>query len=106
MRPYSKYNAKRTEVDGKKFHSKREAARYQELLLSEKANAINDLKLQPRFDLIAGITYVGDFSYFEGPKERDHLVVEDVKGFETPEFKLKWRMAKYLYPHIQWRIVK
>lgn len=44
-----KYSAKSMEVDGHKFPSKREARRYQELVLLAKAGEIDDLELQPRF---------------------------------------------------------
>lgn len=47
----SKYGAVRTTVDGVVFHSKREAARYQELRLLEKAGEIRNLELQPVYSL-------------------------------------------------------
>lgn len=48
----SKYNSKKTVVDGQKFDSKKEARRYQELLLLEKAGAIKNLSRQVKFVLI------------------------------------------------------
>jgi hypothetical protein len=45
----SKYRAKRCEVDGVTFHSQKEARRYSELKMMEKAGKIEQLELQPKF---------------------------------------------------------
>jgi hypothetical protein len=96
-----------TVVDGIRFASKAEAKRYGELKLAERAGEIVNLRRQPRFALTVDgqkyATYVGDFAYQEGRKPR--LVVEDVKGVETATFKLKWKLAKALYPAIDWRVI-
>ena len=44
---YSKYRNKKTELDGIAFDSKREAERYAELKLLERAGEISYLQLQP-----------------------------------------------------------
>jgi hypothetical protein len=79
-------------VDGIRFDSKKEAARWGELLLMRSAGLIADLERQVRFDLdVNGVRvcrYVADFTYVEG----DCVVVEDCKGFRTPEYKLKRRL--------------
>lgn len=83
-----KYRNIPTEVDGIKFASKREAVRYSQLKLLERAGEISELKLQPRYPLtVNGLhvcTYVGDFEY------RDHntvqIVTEDAKGVRTRDF--------------------
>lgn len=97
----SKYGNKRTEVDGIVFASKKEAARYQELRLLEKAGKISTLVLQPRFDLkVNGFkvcTYVGDFLYNDlGGKGSGAWisVLEDVKGVKTPAYRLKKKLMK------------
>lgn len=95
----SKYRSIRTEVDGISFASKKESRRYSELKLLERANRISELRLQPRYKLeVFGeliCTYVGDFEYADD--EREQLVTEDVKGFETPEFKIKRKLFKAIY---------
>lgn len=99
----SKYGAVRTEVDGVTFASKKEARRYSELKLLERAGTVRDLKLQPRFPLeVAGVKvadYVGDFSYIEDD-EVPEFVVEDVKGMKTDVYRLKAKMfaAQYGFP--------
>jgi hypothetical protein len=94
-------NVKKTEVDGIVFASGREAHRYQELKLLQRACLIRDLELQPRYPItIAGVeirycgsnrhlTYVADFRYFDCK----HLktVIEDVKmqQHRDPVYKIK-----------------
>lgn len=110
---YSKYKAKKTEIDGITFASKSEAKRYEELKLLQRGGAIQNLSLQPRFMLQEGfvnidtgkkeraIEYVSDFMYDEG----DRTVVEDVKGFKTADYKIKRKLfiKKYQseYKHIE-----
>jgi hypothetical protein len=94
-----KYGAIPTMVDGIKFASKREANRYRELRLLERAGEIHELTLQPVFPLTAGegITvgkYLGDFRYYTREGE---LVVEDVKGMRTPVYRLKKRIVEACY---------
>jgi hypothetical protein len=89
-----KYGNQNTYIDGIRFVSKREGARYRELKLLEQAKQISNLTLQPRFDLrVAGLLiciYVADFQYFEKGK----LVVEDTKGFRTREYVIKRKLMK------------
>lgn len=109
----NKYSAQRVTVDGIVFASKKEAARYGELLLLAQAGEIRDLVLQPRYLLLAVFTdsdgvkhkkaeYVGDFQYVA----RGGLVVcEDVKGRATETFRLKWKLVKFKYPAVTFRLV-
>ena len=100
----SKYNAKPVKIDGLSFDSKKEARRYGELKLMEKAGEIGLLKFHPRYSLdINGVhicDYEADFSYV--PKEWeyrvcDREVVEDVKGYRTDVYKLKKRLMLAIY---------
>lgn len=105
----SKYNNVKTVVDGIKFDSKREAERYKELKLLEKAGLISNLRLQPRYELqpkfkklgvnYRCIEYVADFEYHD--VKTDKLVVEDVKGMKTDVYKLKKKMFEYMYPNLE-----
>lgn len=105
MRRYSKYNAKKTVVDGIEFDSLREADRYCELKLLEKANEIRNLELQPRFLLQQKfkdkqgnthrkIEYVADFLYID---KDGKAIVEDVKGVLTDVYKIKKKMFLKIY---------
>ena len=109
----SKYKAVPTVVDGVRFASKAEAKRDAELQLLAKAGDIINLKRQPRFPLVVNgvkvCTYVGDWRYRERARWKHQAdtfcdVVEDRKGVLTPAFKIKWALAKALYPEIEWRL--
>lgn len=95
----SKYHSKKETVDGITFASRKEASRYRQLKLMEKAKAIQGLAMQVKFPLIKKsehgreIKYVADFVYYED----GHLVVEDVKGYRTDVYKLKKRLMAELY---------
>lgn len=94
-----KYHNSKTVIDGIRFDSKKEAKRYLELKILEKAGAIKDLRRQVPYVLInksrygRAIKYVADFVYYED----DKLVVEDVKGVRTPVYKLKKRLMAEVY---------
>ncbi len=86
----SKYKNVKTVVDGITFDSKKEAARYNELKLMEKAGLIRDLLVQAPIQLLAHCVatdrpcgvglYYADFSYTESD---GNVVVEDVKSSAT-----------------------
>lgn len=99
----TKYRAKKTEIDGIKFDSKKEAKRYIALRELEKKGNIEKLTLQPRFLLQEGfrkngkayrkIEYVADFMYEQDGK----LIIEDVKGIKTDVYKLKQKLFEKRY---------
>lgn len=105
---YRKYNAKKTVINGIKFDSKREAARYCELVLLKKAHKIKELELQPKFELqskykkggktIRAINYIADFKYYD--VDKGEYVVEDVKGMKTEVYKLKKKLVEFKYPEV------
>ena len=103
-RSYSKYRAVRTEVNGITFASKREAKRFCELKMLEKAGEVINLELQPRFDLevlspIGEVVKIGrytaDFRYQHFLRE----VVEDVKSpaSRTEAYMLRKRHVEAQY---------
>jgi len=85
----SKYRNQRTEVDGIKFDSKKEAEYYGILKMRMKAGEISDLKLQVEFKLLS-FSYIADFVYFENKSIK--LEVVDVKSDMTrrlPVYRMK-----------------
>lgn len=114
MKARHKFFAKAVTIDGHRFASKAEGARYVELRLLEKAGEIRGLVLQPRFPLhVDGVligTYVADFAYDDligtYVADFDHAgyfgtrVVEDVKGLDLPlgRWKRKHFEAQYGQP--------
>ena len=86
----AKYHNERDERNGIRFDSRKEARRYDELMVMLKSGLISDLRLQPQFTLqesyvtetgerIRAVRYTADFSYRFGGK----LVIEDVKSGPT-----------------------
>jgi len=93
----NKFRAKKTEFMGMKFDSKWEAERYGQLHKKFEAGEIEDLERQVRFNIVVNghkiCAYVADYTYFERDENDErHFVVEDAKGVETPEFKLKKKL--------------
>lgn len=111
----TKYNAKKTEVNGITFDSKLEAERYEQLLWLERAEEITGLVLQPEFQILKGYRiadtgekvrsrfYIADFMYFD--KRSKHWIVEDTKGMETADFRLKWDVVRTQYPEYEFKKV-
>lgn len=105
----SKYHSKKVIIDDIKFDSKKEAERYIQLKLLEKAKLIKDLELQKSFELqptfkkngktYRKIAYIADFYYFDN--HLDKYIVEDVKGFKTKEYALKKKIFEYVYPDLE-----
>ena len=110
----AKYGNKKVFADGLLFDSKKEAARYRELLLLAHAGEITDLKTQVPYELIPAayetyerygkngkrlkdgqrciekaVTYIADFVY----KDMDgNTVVEDTKGVKTKDYIIKRKL--------------
>ena len=101
----NKYGNKKTVVGEITFDSKKEANRYNELLMLERAGQIRNLRLQVPFELLPpyggerGIKYIADFFYIENDKG----VVEDVKGYRTDVYKIKRKLFKFKYKDIDFR---
>lgn len=97
----SKYMARKTAYGGAIYDSSKEAKRAAELELLQRAGKIKNLRRQVKFTLqegflyegrkIRAIEYIADFVY-----EADGLIIEDVKGYRTPEYKIKAKMLKRL----------
>jgi len=102
MKRASKYAAIKTEVDGLVFASKKEAKRYSELRLLERAGEIAALELQPKFPCVVNgqkvCVYIADFAYLNAQGSR---VIEDVKGMKTRVYRIKKKLVEALYPNVK-----
>ena len=93
----SKYRNSVTRTEDGVFPSKKEALRWGELRLLEKAGKIRNLKRQVRFVLapavmlygrqIPALRYYADATYEEAPDWE--FVVEDAKGYRDKTYKVK-----------------
>lgn len=126
----SKYGARKTVVDGITFDSKKEANRYLELKLLERAGEICNLRLQVPFELIPAqyeetgevytkgankgkpkrgkciekaVNYIADFVYYNS--DATVRTVEDVKGMRTPAYIIKRKLFRWRYPDYEFREV-
>ncbi len=121
MRRKSKYGNRQVIRDGQAFDSVKEARRWIELCLLEKAGEITDLRRQVEFPLLPTqreeptevyqrgenkgkpkpgkvtekpVVYIADFVY---KTKEGETVVEDTKGFKTKEYILKRKMLLYFH---------
>lgn len=115
-----KYGNTKVTVDGIQFDSKREAARYQELRLLERAGVISFLHRQAKFQLIPNQYAPSDETYTKGPRKgqrkpgkllehecsyiadfcyirNGETVVEDAKGYRTEVYKIKKKLMLERY---------
>ncbi len=82
-------------LDGYSFASKLEAAGYQMLKLRMKAGEIDSIQVQDHVELCAGIKYVADFKCTTPSGECFWV---EMKGFETPVWKLKLKLWEEFGP--------
>lgn len=104
----SKYRSIKTQtIDGMVFDSRKEASRYGQLKLMEKAGLIKELQTQVKFELIPkqdgerACAYVADFVYINC--ETGQKVVEDVKSKATKKkesYIIKRKLMLYIH-HIK-----
>lgn len=103
-----KYHSRKTVIDGQTFDSRKEAARYRELTLLERAGKISGLERQKRYTLIPAqygsvdgkrrcleraVTYVADFVY----QQDGETVVEDTKGVRTKDYIIKRKLMLFVH---------
>lgn len=100
----SKYGNRKITVDGITFDSRKEAARWRELSLLERAGKITGLQRQVKFELIPSqkidgkvverpCAYIADFVY----RQDGQTVVEDTKGYRTKDFIIKKKLMLYVH---------
>lgn len=106
----NKYSNQKVTIDGETFDSKKEANRYCELKLLERAGEIIDLKRQKKFVVIPPTyewttdakgkpkqkcierecSYIADFVYLD--VHTGELIVEDTKGVRTKDYIIKRKL--------------
>lgn len=92
---WHKFNAKRTEIDGISFHSKRESRYYQDLQLARASGDLLFFLRQVPFHLAGGVRYVCDFAEFW---KNGEVRFVDCKGYRTSEYIAKKKMVEAMYP--------
>lgn len=84
---------------GLRFPSRKEARRFAELVLLEKAGTIEQLYTQVPFKFESGVTYIADFVY----RENGAWVAEDTKGMKTRVYMIKAKLFVNEYPQFELR---
>ena len=100
----AKYGNRKIIRDGIEFDSIKECQRYCELKLMQRAGVISDLQMQVSFELIPSqridgkvaeraVNYIADFVY----QQNGQTVVEDTKGYKTPEYIIKRKLLLHIH---------
>lgn len=100
----SKYGSRKVTIDGVTYDSLKEYHRFCDLKLMQRVGIITGLQRQVKYELIPTqringkmierpVNYYADFVY----KMDRQLVVEDVKGYKTPEYVIKRKLMLSVY---------
>jgi hypothetical protein len=114
------YNIKTRTSDGIVFDSHKEASRWEQLLLLQKAGKIVELKRQVKYELIPAqyetyerfsktgkrlkdgtrlverkVEYIADFVYHD--VDTGELIVEDTKGVKTKDYIIKRKLMMHVH---------
>ena len=114
------FNTKTKASDGIVFDSRKEARRYEQLLLLQRAGEITDLQRQITYELIPNqyetyerysntgkrlkdgkklverkVEYVADFVYTD--TKTGEVIVEDTKGIRTKDYVIKRKLMLHIH---------
>lgn len=100
----SKYGSRKVTIDGVTYDSLKEYHRFCDLKLMQRAGIITGLQRQVKYELLPTqringkvierpVYYYADFVH----KMDRQLVVEDVKGYKTPEYVIKRKLMLSVY---------
>jgi hypothetical protein len=100
----NKYGAKKTQSRAGYMHdSKKEAARFDVLVLCQKSGAIRDLMPHPSFPLFVNGQRTGRITFDSLHVENGQLICEDVKSPSTAKstsYRQRIKTFNACYPHI------
>lgn len=98
LKRQGKYNAKSQDYGGVKYHSRKEAAYAQELDWKLKGGLIKSWRRQVKIDLRVNDHHITNYYVdFEATLPDDRIELIEVKGFETKEWLIKWRLLEAIY---------
>lgn len=111
----SKYNNKKVELDGIKFHSESEAIYYKQLKWAKEGKTLKSFEIQPKFILQEkfkkngqhhrAITYTADFKVTELDGK---VSIIDIKGSPkavTETFKIKKKLFEHKFPDLTIKVI-
>lgn len=102
-----KYNARAAKYNGQRYHSKREAEYAAELDLRVRAGELKSWRRQVKMPIVVNGSRICSYTidFVETPPSGDEIYTE-IKGFETPEWKLKWKLFEVVYPALKKQVIK
>ena len=100
----NKYGAVKKSYKGRQYHSGKEARYAQELDLRQIAGEIKEITPQYKIDIRVNDIHICNY-YMDFKVILSDGIIEmhEVKGFATDLWRIKWRLAKALYP--EWKFV-
>jgi hypothetical protein len=102
IKRYNKYKSERQTFGGRSYQSKKEASYAVQLAWQQKAGEIKEIIPQYKIDIrINGKHITNYFIDFKVEYTDGRIELIEVKGFQTPEWLLKWRLAEALIDEIE-----
>lgn len=102
IKRYNKYKAERQTFAGRSYHSKKEADYAVNLEWKKKAGEIKEIIPQYKIDIrVNGKHITNYFIDFKVVYSDDRVELIEVKGFETNDWLLKWRLTEALIDEIE-----
>jgi len=103
----NKFNAKKTQYNGRYYDSVLEANYAEKLDWLIKAGEVKEVVPQYKISLdVNGVHIANYYMDFKVVLSDGRIEMHEVKGFETPVWRMKWRLAKAMYPEYKFVLVK
>jgi hypothetical protein len=98
----NKFSAKRSDYNGKWYHSKGEASYAQELDWMLKAGEIKEWKGQHKIDIkVNGVHITNYYIDFRVITKHNSVQLIEYKGMETSDWRIKWNLLNALINEIE-----
>lgn len=103
----NKYNAKKTEYNGRYYDSILEANYAAKLDLLKKAGEIKEIIPQYKISIDINETHIANYYMdFKVILPDDKIEMHEVKGMETPLWRMKWRLSIALNQNWKFVLIK
>ena len=103
----NKFNAKSTVYNGVRYDSNLEASYAMELDWLKKAGEIKEIIPQYKIDIRINDEHICNYYMdFKVIMKDGSIEMHEVKGLETPLWRIKWRLAIALHPEWKFILIK
>jgi len=101
-RRYNKYKAEKQTFNGRSYHSKKEADYAVQLAWLKKTGEIKEIEPQHKIDIRVNGKHITNYYIdFKVIYSDGRIELIEVKGFQTPEWLIKWRLTEALIDEIE-----